>query len=52
MRIHIYLKYKYTYQNAAFCTLCIDYYSAARRVWRSYKFASFFGVRSSAAAHG
>ena len=49
MSIHIYLKYKYTYENAGFCTFCIDYFKILKIFNKLSKFSTIFHRETSQA---
>ena len=40
--IQIYLKYKYTYENAGFCVRCIDDFKISKKFYKLSKFFTFF----------
>ena len=40
--IQIYLKYKYTYENAGFCLPCIDDFKISKKIYKLSKFFTFF----------
>ena len=42
MRIHIYFKCKYTYENAGFCILCIDDFKILKIFVKLSKFCTIF----------
>ena len=50
MRIHIYLKCKYTYENAGFFILCIDDFKILKIFIKLLKFSTIFHRERSQAA--
>ena len=40
--IEIYLKYKYTYENAGFCVLSFDDFKILKKFYKPLKFSTFF----------
>ena len=49
MSIHIYLKCKYTYENAGFCILCIDDFKILKIFIKLSKFSTIFHRETSQA---
>ena len=49
MSIKIYLKYKYTYENAGFCVLCIDDFKMLKTFNKLSKFSAIFHRETSQA---
>ena len=45
MSVQMYLKYKYTYENAGFCILCIDNFKILKFLNKLLKFSMIFTQR-------